>query len=349
MEESKAIVKKLLNTTKIDELVKETDLVSININNRIKANTFLPNSYYKKIALVLDNYGLPFNSDGSLFFRLNYSSVYSNDLSTINIPYQMKYIIGMRLGPLQIPLDNYSWQKSTYDDMSRWTVCVDEFKNDSFNSNDYRYHFITEGSNQYQSQNKIETSINNFNNGEYWFDSPILPSNSLTLRLGNGMHNFKMQNQSAVYSVVQRSNPMCLNLVNSIGSFQLNMGDEIFITRFNTGNPTIDSTLINSINNRSLVISGITSGSDVDFITALTNINNSISTNSGINSLSYDPNIHMTSRRNGRDLTNEILTGTGTILYSAELIDPFSLNVPFGNGEIFVSSAKTKGLRKNSI
>ena len=38
------------------------------------------------------------------------------------------------------------------------------FKNDSFNSGDYRYHFVTTGTNEYQSQNKIETTIYNFNN-----------------------------------------------------------------------------------------------------------------------------------------------------------------------------------------
>ena len=110
-----------------------------------------------------------FDANGDQVLNINYGP---NAAPGLNISLPINYIYGCRISPP-------SFQTGLTPSIPRVMILINEFAADAFNA-PVKYHAVLGRVNA-----ELSTRFNN--NGEYWFEKPILPPSTLSFTFSNGL------------------------------------------------------------------------------------------------------------------------------------------------------------------
>ena len=263
-----------ISTKKIDKKPdNNVAVVSVSeIDNKVDLKKILGNGY-RKICVFLDTDIMEFQPDGKLRWEISKNKV-TTELGTISLHINnLNRIVGCKLGPTRLALAPNTY---TRDPRYRWTFLIEEFKTDSFiHSAGRRFHTIQTGSTDIafddtQATSYVETLIGD----EYMFKFGFYDLQTITISMGSPFNVVPIPGQRSLWKVDQQSNPMHLELHQTIYPYELTTED-VIITGFTTGDTVTDSKTIDSINGQELTI---TSASSTDIYIGSIDLSSTTST-----------------------------------------------------------------------
>jgi hypothetical protein len=116
-----------------------------------------------------------FDGDADQALSINYGP---NAAPGLNISLPINYIYGCRISPPSFA--------DSIPQIPRIMILINEFAADAFNS-PVKYHAVLTMDNA-ASRAELNTRFNN--NGEYWFEKPILPPSTLSFTFSNGLQSW---------------------------------------------------------------------------------------------------------------------------------------------------------------
>lgn len=184
---------------------------------------------------------------------------------TIYIPPNINKILGMKMGVTRFLQYSTILGYTDYASSAYWTFLIKEFQQDAFVNNKWRFHFIQEAQvdntldDTHDNANNVtfETSTKNYNNGKYWFNSPIVVPDSLTLKMGQPFEEA---------NIVQQTTRMRVFFFAGSGSsyiffywddeaprpngyeFTISYADSVTVNGYTNGDPVTYADLIYDIN-----------------------------------------------------------------------------------------------------
>jgi hypothetical protein len=237
-----------------DELQSADDTSEVEINSIMLLalgqlqQRLTPEANYKHAFVVLDSDSRDTSYDQS--GKLSWSiTPYKNFVSgAVNTNTSLGNIVGMRMAmPRWEIIDVLQYMS---DPIQRFTILIEELKSQAIIGPDgFKFHFmVTTGPQSNIDSASVyhytDLSIHGFNQGYFWFRTPVSKIDRLTLSFGCPFVPFGMKVSSSTGTLVQRSNPMQINFDVSALLFV----EPLVVSGFTTGNPTVDAALIASIN-----------------------------------------------------------------------------------------------------
>lgn len=277
-------------------------LASINPSTSIKTEYITLDSRYRS----LDN-------DGTLYFKWN--SVYDNsdNQGGFNINQRVRDVVAIKCYPIKMP-----YVSTADNDYGRITLLFQEFQSQSFVAHEntkYHYVFASDVQNRW-----IHLRTHNYNDGVFKFATPLTQLSSLTVSLASPLQPiiFDSDRQSMVVSDYVTNNKTYFT---SIGTHNLETGDIVYISGFNSINPSSDAAVIGAINN--------TYGNKITYISDYVfylDINSSTLFEQGIGTVRVSPN-------------SNIITGGGT-----SFIEFFNIgdNIAVNGQNLIISSIQSE-------
>jgi hypothetical protein len=191
----------------------------------------------KRASIMLDTrYRLITNNSST--FTWNFVNNENVSDGTVNVSGNINNIISMRLSPIRIP-----YTASADNDYSRITLLVNEFSSQSFIGQEgRRFHFIN---NAIVDNRWIIVCPENFNDGYFYFRTPLNFSSTITVSFGSPLDSLDFDSDRATTTVTAYG---------AVTTFQTNInhnletGDLVYISNFNTLNNITESTIVSSIN-----------------------------------------------------------------------------------------------------
>lgn len=252
--------------------IKIANLLGITSKEELKL-LFKPK--YKKKQIILDTINQDRSVDcfsGKVSWYINTTKYFAEESANFN--FDFRNIIGIKLSPCRW---EYSPEYLYMTNITRWTVCIEEFNAQSFIypisqtfssappnygvvTNTRKFHFIfalgsiaaLDSSGTY---NYYDMDIKGFNEGYYWFDPPVtILSNKITLSFGMPFNSFCIKSQKFTgligksidnhLTITSLHNPL---VINDNRALPLMYGS-LTLDGFTTANPVTDAALISSIN-----------------------------------------------------------------------------------------------------
>lgn len=177
--------------------------------------------------------------DDNTRYKWNYSSSNSASEGTFNTIAVVRDILEMKILPFRIP---YPADGNGYNAYRKTTMYIEEFGSQSFIGHENRrYHFAFT---PVKNDNWIELTPHN--DGIYRFDRPFTQLDSITISFGSPLEiiTFDKDRLDCTFTT---GSPTVITFAEN---HNLETGDVIYFTDFNTGTPTTDAATISTMNRK---------------------------------------------------------------------------------------------------
>lgn len=231
-----------------------TQTVDASITKAVSVNNFLgmtdisrilatisPSTSIKTEYINLDSRYRSLDNDGTLYFKWNAVYDNSDNQGGFNINQRVRDVVAIKCYPIKMP-----YVSTADNDYGRITLLFQEFQSQSFVAHENtKYHYVFASDVQ---DRWIHLRTHNYNDGVYKFATPLTQLSSLTVSLASPLQPiiFDADRQSMVVSDYTTN---FKTYFTSVGTHNLETGDIVYISGFNTANPASDSIVIGAINN----------------------------------------------------------------------------------------------------
>jgi hypothetical protein len=197
-----------------------------------------PNAAKAYAYIDFDSRYRALSTDGTTRFQWNFIPDEISTIGTVNAIGDIRDITRMRIYPMRLPYNSIA-----DNEYKRITMYIEEFSAQSFIAQEnWRYHFAFEPR---IDGRWVELHSDKQNDGYFRFRTPITRLETLTFSFG-------APNQSVVFDIDNLSMTVVsygtVTTFGSIANHNLETGDTVYISNFNTNNPNVDAGIIGSIN-----------------------------------------------------------------------------------------------------
>jgi hypothetical protein len=232
-----------------------TQTVEASVTGAVSVNNFLgmtdlsrilasinPTTSIKTEYITLDSRYRSLDNDGTLYFKWN--AVYDNSdiQGGFNINQRVRDVVAIKCYPIKMP-----YVSTADNDYGRITLLFQEFQSQSFVAHENtKYHYVFASDVQ---DRWIHLRTHNYNDGVFKFATPLTQLSSLTVSLASPLQPiiFDADRQQMVVSDYTTNNKTYFS---SVGTHNLETGDLVYISEFNTTNPASDAVVIGAVNTR---------------------------------------------------------------------------------------------------
>jgi hypothetical protein len=203
-----------------------------------------PSAIIKTESIILDTRYRSLDNNGTLFFRWNAIYDDSDIQGGFNINQRVRDVISIKCFPIKMP-----YVSTADNDYGRVSLLFQEFQSQSFVAHENsKFHFIfaTDVEDRW-----IHLRAHNYNDGIYRFATPLTQLSTLTISFGSPLQPVVFDLDRMFMSI--RTTPTGYSTktyFESSTNHNLETGDLVYISNFNTLNPIANSTIINNINSR---------------------------------------------------------------------------------------------------
>ena len=232
-------------TTITGGTVSITSLLGINDINQLFSKLAQVNSGKSGIKteyITLDSRYRSLDNDGTLYFRWN--AIYDNSdiQGGFNINQRVRDVVSIKCYPIKMP-----YVSTADNDYGRITMLFQEFQSQAFVAHEntkYHYVFATDIQDRW-----IHLRAHNYNEGVFKFATPITQLSSLTVSLNSPWQPiiFDTDRITMMVSDYVTSNRTYFT---SSAKHNLETGDRVYISGFNSFNPSPDGPIIGQVNNQ---------------------------------------------------------------------------------------------------
>lgn len=223
----------LIGTVAINNFLGANDIASL--LSRISPSTVIKQEY-----ITLDTRYRLLDNDGTKFFKWN--AVYDNSdiQGCFNINSRVRDVVSIKCLPIKMPY------KSTADnDYGRITLLIQEFQSQAYIAHENtKFHFVFASDVQ---DRWIHLRAHNYNDGIFKFATPITQLSTLTISLSSPLQPviFDSDRLNMFVSDYKTGNKTYFT---GAGEHNLETGDTVYISDFNTLNPAKNAPIIGAIN-----------------------------------------------------------------------------------------------------
>jgi hypothetical protein len=228
---------------------------AVDVQNAVSISNFLgasnvenlisrisPSASIKQEYITLDTRYRSLDNDGTLFYKWN--AVYDNSdiQGGFNINQRVRDVVAIKCYPIKMP-----YVSTADNDYGRITLLFQEFQSQSFVAHENtKYHFVFASDVQ---DRWIHLRSHNYNDGVFRFATPLTQLSSLTVSLASPLQPIifdadRQQMTVSDYNTNQKT------YFQSTSPHNLETGDLVYISGFNTTNPSSDAPIIGQINNQ---------------------------------------------------------------------------------------------------
>ena len=213
-----------------NQVVSATPRSSVSLTSNLKQEYITLDSRYRS----LDN-------DGTLYFRWN--AVYDNSdiQGGFNINQKVRDVVAIKCFPIKLP-----YVGTADNDYGRITMLMQEFQSQAFIAHENsKFHFVfaTDVEDRW-----IHLRVHNYNDGLFKFATPVTQLSSLTMSFGSPLQPIVFdQDRFSMLVTDYVTNKKTYFM--SPDNHNLETGDLVYISGFNTYNPPSDAPVIGAINN----------------------------------------------------------------------------------------------------